>query len=226
VTAITQINRQNLGELESIRELLRGHGVCAWQLQLGTPSGNLADHPDLVLRPEDILDVVPRVAAMRRARQSPPIQVGDNIGYYGELEADLRAPGGLAPFWCGCQAGCGVLGLESHGNVKGCLALPSERNGVDRFVEGNLRTRTLREIWESADAFAYTRKFRVEQLGGFCRTCEYAEICRGGCSWSAFSHAAGCSGNAFCYYRQAVERGLIRRDSQRDSRRGSRRGEP
>ena len=51
----------------------------------------------------------------------------------------------------------------------------------------------------------------MTQLNGFCRTCEYAEICRGGCSWTAFSHTGDRYDNPYCYYRQAVERGLIER---------------
>jgi radical SAM protein with 4Fe4S-binding SPASM domain len=95
--------------------------------------------------------------------------------------------------------------------VKGCLSLPSAMNRESRFIEGNIRQRPLREIWESPDAFAYNRRFKVSQLKGFCRTCEYAEICRGGCSWTAFSHTGDRNDNPYCYYRQAVERGLIER---------------
>jgi len=39
------------------------------------------------------------------------------------------------PFWLGCRAGCHVIGIESNGNVKGCLSLPSQVQGESRFVE-------------------------------------------------------------------------------------------
>jgi radical SAM protein with 4Fe4S-binding SPASM domain len=202
VSVVTQINRRNLNELEEMRELFGAHGIRSWQLQLGNPSGNMADNRDLVIGPEDILDIVPRVAKLRRMTGKPKVYIGDNIGYYGEHETDLRDQGGLVPFWVGCQAGCSVIGIESNGNIKGCLSLPSAMNGVDQFIEGNIRQRSLREIWESPDAFAYNRKFKVEQLGGFCRTCEYAEICRGGCSWTSFAHTRGQRDNPYCYHRQ------------------------
>ena len=32
-----------------------------------------------------------------------------------------------------------VLGIESNGNVKGCLSLPSQRHGHQGYVEGNVR---------------------------------------------------------------------------------------
>jgi radical SAM protein with 4Fe4S-binding SPASM domain len=211
VSVVTQINRRNLQELEELHALLAAHKVRSWQLQLGNPSGNMADHPDLVIGPADILDIVPRVAKLRKLPGRPHVYAGDNVGYYGDHEADIRDTGGLVPFWVGCQAGCQVIGIESNGNVKGCLSLPSAMNGESRFIEGNIRQRSLREIWESPEAFSYNRKFKVSQLKGFCRTCEYAEICRGGCSWTAFSHTGDRNDNPYCYYRQAVERGLIER---------------
>jgi len=211
VSVVTQVNRRNLAELEELHGLLKAHKVRSWQLQLGNPTGNMADNPDLVLRPEDVLEIVPRVARLRGLPGRPKVYAGDNIGYYGEHEAELRDQGGLVPFWVGCQAGCSVLGIESNGNVKGCLSLPSAMNGVDQFVEGNIRQRSLREIWESPDSFAYNRKFTLSQLQGFCRTCEYAEICRGGCSWTAFAHTRDRNDNPYCYYRQTCERGLAQR---------------
>ena len=207
VGIVTQINRENLDELEDLRETLAEHGVSSWQLQLGNPTGNMADHREMVLRPEDVLDIVPRVAALRQMPGPPRIFVGDNIGYYGEYEQILRDQGRVVPFWVGCRAGCTVMGIESNGNIKGCLSLPSEVNGVDRFVEGNIRERPLREIWEDPNAFAYNRQFKVEQLQGFCRTCDYADICRGGCSWTSFSHTGDeRGGNPYCYHRQLEER--------------------
>lgn len=206
VAVVTMLNRRNLGELEQMRALLADHDVASWQLQLGNPSGNMADHPDLVLEPADMLDIVPRVAAMKQLPGRPRLFVGDNIGYYGEHEAVLRDRSKVVPFWVGCRAGCHVLGIESNGNIKGCLSLPSERNGEDRFVEGNIRQRPLTEIWKDPDSFAYNRKFEVDRLDGFCRTCEYAEICRGGCGWTSFAHVGEMGGNPYCYYRQLKER--------------------
>lgn len=207
VGVVTQLNRKNLAELEELGRILEAHGVANWQLQLGTPSGNMADHADLVLDPKDMLDMIPRIARLRKAGGRPRIHVGDNIGYYGPYEQDLRDQGGAIPFWIGCRAGLTVLGIESNGNIKGCLSLPSERNEEDRFVEGNIRQRSLKDIWEDPDGFAYNRKFTVDRLHGFCRTCDYAEACRGGCSWTSFSHTGACGGNPHCYHRVSMEQG-------------------
>ncbi len=205
VAVVTQINRRNMGELERMREVLAEHDVAAWQLQLGNPAGNMADHPDLVIQPQDMLEIVPLIAAMKALSGRPRVHAADNIGYYGEHEAVLRDRSKVVPFWVGCRAGCHVLGIESNGNVKGCLSLLAGQDGDDRYVEGNVRQRPLREIWEDPEAFAYNRKFDPESLQGFCRSCEYAEICRGGCGWTSFTHTGDMGGNPYCYYRLKQE---------------------
>ncbi len=206
VGVVTMLNRRNLEELEQMREVLAEHDVASWQLQLGNPTGNMADNPDLVIRPQDVLEVLPRIAALKQLPGRPVVYPADNIGYYGEHEPVLRDRSKVVPFWVGCRAGCHVLGIESNGNIKGCLSLPSERLGEDRFLEGNIRDRPLTEIWNDPAAFAYNRKFTLEQLEGFCRDCEYAEICRGGCGWTSFAHVGEMGGNPYCYYRQEKER--------------------
>ena len=52
--ADADINIQNV-EVDRIREILKEAGVRTWQLQLGNPTGNMEDHRDLVIYPEDIL---------------------------------------------------------------------------------------------------------------------------------------------------------------------------
>ena len=203
VSAVTTVYTKNLDQLEALRELLAEHGVERWQVQIGTPTGNLSDHPELAIAPEVMLTLVPRIAAMCRDGKRPRVYPGHDVGYFGEPEERLRDPKDPIPFWTGCPAGCSIIGIESNGNIKGCLSLPSALNGEDVFVEGNVRDTPLREIWNRKGAFAYNREFSLEQLGGFCRTCDYAEVCRGGCTWTSFSQNRLLKDNAHCYWRQA-----------------------
>ena len=62
------------------------------------------------------------------------------------------------------------------GNVRGCESLYDEV-----FIEGNLRERPLRDIWEDENAFAYNRRFTPDRLTGKCGSCELGELCAGGC---------------------------------------------
>lgn len=201
-TIITTVNRQNAPELEALREFLASHGVSRWQVQFATPGGNMAEHRSLLMAPEDLLDVIPRIAKMCSDGRTPKVYTGHNVGYYGEHEESLRTNAELLPVWTGCTAGCSVIGIESNGNIKGCLSLPSSMNGVDRFVEGNVRQSSLRSIWNRPGAFAYNREFTTDLLGGLCLDCDYAEICRGGCTWTTFSEHGPVRDNPYCYYRQ------------------------
>jgi radical SAM protein with 4Fe4S-binding SPASM domain len=203
----TTVNRLNQGILRKLAAFIKARGAFSWQVQLATPSGNMGAHRDLVIDPVDLLWIVPELAELCRAN-SPQFFVApaDDIGYYDKPEQDLRYGNGELPFWIGCHAGCQVVGIESNGNVKGCLSLPSSMHGESRFVEGNLREKTLAEIWNAPGAFAYNRGDAGSRLTGFCRVCRYREFCRGGCTWTVHCEkAAGGEGNPFCMHHQAVK---------------------
>lgn len=204
-SVVSHVNSVNLNELEAFHAELRSHGVATWQIQIGTPTGSFAQHRELSIRPEDLLDLIPRIAALRGSGTRPAIHVADNVGYYGNYERQLRDRGAMICFWIGCRAGCQVVGIESSGNVKGCLSLPSERQGIDEFVEGNLRQSSLRSIWERPGGFSYNRRPEGPKLEGFCRTCRFSDICRGGCSCTAFGFSGSRFDNPMCFYRVAVE---------------------
>src|SRR5262249_32431332 len=124
--ANTNINRVNKGDLEALYEHLLGLGIVAWQVQITAPLGRAADRPPMLLEPYDLLDVVPRIAALkaRAYRDGITLMPGNNLGYFGPEEALLRslAEGGQ-DHWVGCQAGKLVMGIESDGGVKGCPSL-------------------------------------------------------------------------------------------------------
>ena len=202
---VTHVNQLNLRQMPELRDFLAGKGIASWQLQLGIPSGTMSDHHELVIAPEELLWLVPQIAELRNDGKPQPIVCpSDNIGYYGKYEKQLRDKGAPINFWIGCRAGCQVIGIESNGNVKGCLSLPSARHGKDQFLEGNLRQDSLRDIWERPGAFAFNRNFTEEQLTGFCAKCRFRDICRGGCAWTAYSHTSNRFDNPYCFYRQAV----------------------
>ncbi len=210
VSVVTHINQLNSRTLRELRDHLRDHCVDSWQLQPGNPSGVMHEHQDLVIRPEDLLWLVPLIAELRTdGTPHPVVCPADNVGYYGKYEQALRDRGARIDFWIGCRAGCQVIGIESNGNVKGCLSLPSARHGKDLFLEGNLRQASLDEIWRREGAFAYNREFKEGQLEGFCAVCRYRDICRGGCSWTAYSHTRNRFDNPYCFYRQAVLHGRL-----------------
>jgi len=202
INFVTHVNRMNLRELAAMEDLVVELGADVWRLQLGSPMGRLAEHPELVIHPEDLPDIADFLVAAK-GRRRVAISVGNNIGYFSHHESALRSTPnrqGL-DFWCGCAAGCLNVGIEADGSVKGCLSLQAAE-----FVEGNLRDHRLVEIWNRPGAFAYTRGFRPENLHGHCRDCEYGEICRGGCVFMAYGASGSAHDNPYCLHRVLRER--------------------
>lgn len=210
VTSNIQVNRLNQHTLRETASMLRDHRVRAWQVQLTTPMGNAADHPDWILHPPDIVAVLDTLAeiqldAVRNPRpwEKPHpigcfnVQAGNNLGYFGPHEELLRSrPGGSARHWHGCAAGRAVIGIESDGTVKGCPSLPTAP-----YTGGNVRDLALADIWKHAEALNFARKDRMDELWGYCKRCYYADTCKGGCSFTAHTLLGRRGNNPLCYHR-------------------------
>lgn len=203
VAANTNLNRLNQGDLEALYEHLRDAGISAWQLQLTTPLGRAADRPAMILQPYDLVALLPRIAALkeRAFRDGVGVLPGNNLGYFGPEEALLRSPrpGGTDHF-PGCQAGRYVLGIESDGKVKGCPSLQTAS-----YVGGTVRERSLEDLWTHAPELAFTRDRTPDDprtgLWGFCATCPFADVCLGGCTFTAHAFFGRPGNNPYCHYR-------------------------
>jgi nif11-class peptide radical SAM maturase 3 len=207
----TQINRLSAPEFPKIYECLRDAGIFAWQIQLTVPMGNAADNSEILLQPYELLDVYPMIAhvAERAKQEGVQLQAGNNIGYYGPYERLLRG-GDAWSFWQGCSAGLSALGIEADGAIKGCPSLPTTA-----YTGGNIRDHSLRTIIEETEELRFNigagTPQGIEHLWGFCKTCEFAELCRGGCSWTAHVFFDKRGNNPYCHHRALTqEKGGIR----------------
>jgi radical SAM protein with 4Fe4S-binding SPASM domain len=199
ISANTNLNRFNQRDLEPLYEHLRDRGIGSWQVQLTVPLGRAADRPEMILQPYELLDLVPRIATLktRAFGDGVVLMPGNNLGYFGPEEALLRSPreGGRDHF-AGCQAGRFVLGIESDGAVKGCPSLQTTP-----YVGGTLVARSLASIWNETAELAFTRADRIDSLWGFCRTCDYADPCLGGCTFTAHALLGRPGNNPYCHHR-------------------------
>ena len=198
VTANTQVNRLSFPELGAILDLLVEHGCEAWQVQLTVPMGRAADHPDWLLQPHDVLHVIPRLAELSRSAAPRGVELwpGNNVGYFGPHEAELRGRWIAGGHASGCAAGDKTLGVEADGAIKGCPSLPTTA-----WTGGNVRERTVHDIWDHTRALRYTRDRTVDDLWGFCRTCYYADVCRAGCTWTSHVTLGRPGNNPYCHHR-------------------------
>jgi radical SAM protein with 4Fe4S-binding SPASM domain len=197
VAVNTQINRLSMHDLPSIFDVLVESGAHGWQVQLTVPVGRAADEPDVILQPYDLLEVFPILASLKERCNAARIKmmVGNNIGYYGPFEHLLRSHT-TEKHGESCSAGRSTLGIESNGDIKGCPSLPTES-----WVGGNVRRNKLKDIWERSSALRHMRDRGPEERWGYCKTCYYGSVCRGGCTWMSTALFGKPGNNPFCHHR-------------------------
>lgn len=180
VSVITTLNSENVQVLDDLWEILKTKGLYAWQLQACSPMGNAATGG---------IDYrfdfrIPIAFVKKHEKDSLLVGIADNIGYFTPEEGSLRGNRSGKAVFIGCGAGLWGIGISSNGDVRGCESMYD-----DYFREGNVRERSIREIWEDENAFSYNRKFRPEMLTGACAKCEEGYRCAGGCrSYNYFVH--------------------------------------
>lgn len=201
--AVTTITKQNIDILHELKEELIGMGVKSWQVQLGLPMGNLKERPDWVLEPEQIRDIID--FAYDTAKEGRiAIYLADCIGYYTKKEIEIKKiayqTNLIAP-WDGCNAGTRGFGILQNGDILGCTSIRSKE-----FIEGNIRQRTLREIWEDEDNFLWRREMTKDKLSGACRNCTYGSKCLGGCPNTRLTMNGDIySENQYCAYHLSLK---------------------
>ena len=170
-SVITALRADNAPLLPQLYEELRKTSIFAWQIQACAPMGNAdRNHVNVAFDAEKVLQFIAAAAPAAPFR----ITAADNIGYFTAEETRVRGiPCGV---FGGCAAGLSTVGIDSVGNVRGCESMYDAR-----FTEGNLRERSLLDIWTNPAAFAYNRKFDASMLTGKCKACPRGDVCAGGC---------------------------------------------
>jgi len=196
--ANTQFNRLNLPEVEALAEVLLAQEIAMWQVQITGPMGRASEQADWLLQPYDMLDLIPRLAAVAKKAEAQGcvVHAANNLGYFGPHEQQLRHG-----HWQSCTAGQYTLGIEADGSIKGCPSLPSAP-----YVGGNITDRPLAEIWRESAQLRFTRERSTDELWGFCKGCYYAETCKAGCSWTAHTLLGRRGNMPYCHHRAIEQR--------------------
>lgn len=197
VSANTQINRLSLPELPAILEDVIEHGAHSWQAQITVANGRAADEPEMLLQPYDLLELFPMIDKLvDRCREVDVVfWAGNNLGYFGPYESNIREATSSGHTGH-CSAGRGGLGVEADGTIKGCPSLATANWGG-----GNIRDHKLIDIWQRSERLRYNRERKTDELWGFCKTCYYADVCKGGCTWTGESLLGRAGNNPMCHHR-------------------------
>jgi Y-X(10)_GDL-associated radical SAM protein len=193
----TQIGSRTMPQLRGILHEIAKRGAKGWQIQLTVAMGNAVDNDHLLLQPYELLELMPLLGELYDEAHSLGVmlQAGNNIGYFGPYEHKWRL-GNEEQHWSGCAAGHAVLGIEADGAIKGCPSLPTVQ-----FSGGNVRDMTIEDIWTYSREIRFSRDRQIHELWGRCRDCYYADVCRGGCTWTSTVLFGRPGNNPYCHYR-------------------------
>lgn len=200
VYAATTVTKDNIGDIEPTKNALIDMGVENWIIHLGLPFGNFKSSNRSVVTIDDIKSLVDQCYKITKEDGRLKILLGDNIGYYTEKELLIRSQAletNRIPLYTGCPCGVSTMAISHDGNILTVSMC------VDNFIAGNIRNQTVREIWadDSNEAWAWRRSFKKENLKGACRTCQYVDVCKGGCPAVRYSLTGDIMGeNPLCMY--------------------------
>jgi len=198
ISANTQINAWTLHDLEPLLEHLAAAGIHAWQLQITVAHGRAGDHPEILLQPfayPELFDILDRLAD--RCRElGVTLTPANSLGYFGPYEFKLRHLQQGTGHYRGCTSGVTTIALESNGMVKGCPSLGGRNN-----LAGSWREHGLRALWDRSPELTYMRHRTQGELWGYCATCHYAQICKGGCTSVSEPLLGRPGNNPMCHHR-------------------------
>ncbi len=194
ISIATTVSKFNFLELDEIYNIIVKLCVEVWQIQLAMPVGRMSS--DFMIPKKDLRKLIEFIIEKNKEKKVR-IYPGCNVGYFGGFEEKYRIQKeeNSLPFWTGCYSGIFEIGIMSNGSIKGCLAMK------DKFIEGNLNDKSLKDIWNNKNAFPYNRKFTKSCLKGFCSECEFGEICRGGCPIISEALTGSTNNDPYCVER-------------------------
>lgn len=179
------ISRMNADEIDDMVQLAIDLGCATFVHFNYIPVGRGQGSDIHDLAPDQREEVLRRLGKWMNSGRigvmSTAPQLGRACMMYGELEDRMAighagsSPGGkvrvLARYVGGCGSARCYCSVQPNGDVTPCVYIPHR-------VLGNVKEKTLREIWEKSEYFQ-TLTDR-DNLKGHCRTCDYRSYC-GGC---------------------------------------------
>jgi len=159
----TLVHPGNVDELPVLFERLKDAGMTRWRFAVATSVGR-ADGEDQWVLPDERIDAL--FDYVEQSRKDFDIELSEELGYLGRRDLPTRN----TPFIC--PSGLSFCVIMPDGNVLPCQVVYD-----NRFSEGNVRERSIKEIW--ANGF---QRFRREiELPGLCNSCRHRHACSGGC---------------------------------------------
>jgi len=189
INPITTVHKKNFHVLNELGKIILEDEGLDWQIQTAVPIGRFPEK--LKLSEEEVYALGLFIANFQKKYSKDRVIGSHSLGFYSEKIPNLS----FYPEWKGCYAGKSVLGINSRGDIRGCEILP------DEYIEGNVRDRSIVDIWNDPNAFSYNRNFKKEDLGPLCKDCKHALKCKGGCMCRSVLLTGHEHNDPNCFYR-------------------------
>lgn len=186
---ITTVHKLNFNDIPKMAYFLLEKEEVEWQIQEASPIGRFTE--ERILSKEEAYYLATYIAFLQQKYSKEKVFGSHSLGFNSNFIPNLS----LASEWQGCHAGKKILGIKSNGDVIGCLMLS------DEFIEGNVRKRSIKDIWNDPKSFSYNRQFEMKDLGDNCKDCRYGKKCKGGCTTRSFLLTGKNHNDPHCFYK-------------------------
>lgn len=187
ISVVTTVHKLNYEQLPKIRDFLIENDIHLWQIQYGDNIGRL--NKNWKITEAQFLDIAKFIIETNKKYSKEQLFTSgsDVFGYISNTAKKIQG------IWQGCHAGTRIAGISANGDIRGCLSLQE-----DKYIEGNVRNRSFKDIWLDKNSFKYNRRFSCEMLTDYCRDCYFSSVCKGGCYRAATINGGRCV--PYCLY--------------------------
>ena len=189
VVMASLVGRENLDDVTALLDFARREQVDTIRFCGFTPVGR-GKHPKVM----DRLLIADRLRELlnfiKRAQDETSLMVEFDVGF---------GPVPPAFSFHDCEAGVTTFYLKGNGDVYPCTALC-----VPQFLVGNVRERSMEELWNAPEMQAMT-DFPHDQIIGVCRSCDNFTACHGACRGATLAMTGDITSSfPHCLYRVAL----------------------
>lgn len=195
ISAKCTLMTSNLLGLDRIIAFCKELGFDEVKFNCVREAGRASDHPTLIPSRLEYLTAIKALAeTVKRGGDGVRIVMPVNP-YLGEHAPDVDV---ISELGFGCYAGKESYCVNPIGDVQPCSSF-----GRDRFVDGNVRTRALQDIWLEGPA---TLDFAGLTGAAECGGCKSYNGCRGGCYLRSYGATGDLNGlDPYCYEHDPAE---------------------
>ncbi|MDH5203919.1 MAG: radical SAM protein [Nitrospirota bacterium] len=181
----SSFTKRNQEEIPKVYKLAKELGASAWYMFMIVPTGRGEEIMNELISKEDYEEILEWHYQMEKDEKDILVrptcaphyyrivlQMSKENGVKFERRTLKFSTGGAK----GCIAGQLICLIDVDGNVLPCSYFPKPA--------GNIKEKSLREIWENSELFKDLRDFKSYK--GKCGSCEYITVC-GGCRARAYS---------------------------------------